>query len=74
MPESDTILCAVAYDLVRQHNKKGVDMIEIGIQLWNGFRKGNGDIEDCRVENKLLFSVLENINGYELSTKVFPPL
>ncbi|KFY45041.1 hypothetical protein V494_01170 [Pseudogymnoascus sp. VKM F-4513 (FW-928)] len=39
--DSDTTLCSVAYDLVRQHNKKGVDMMEICIRLWNGLMKGD---------------------------------
>lgn len=60
--DSGTTLCSVAYELVRQHNKRGVDMIEIGIRLWNGFVKGD-EVGGCKVENKLLFSVLEYISG-----------
>lgn len=40
-------LCSEAYGLIRQHNKKGVDMIEIGIRLWNGFSKGDPDGNGC---------------------------
>ncbi|TAQ90593.1 hypothetical protein B7494_g1084 [Chlorociboria aeruginascens] len=61
--ERDTTLCSVAYELVRQHNHRGLDMIDIGIRLWDGFRKGSKDDEGCKVENKLLFSVLEYISG-----------
>ena len=60
--DSDTTLCSVAYDLVRQHNKKGVDMMEICIRLWNGLMKGD-EGEGCKVENNFLFSVLEYIRG-----------
>lgn len=60
--DSAATLCSVAYDLVRQHNKKGVDMMEICIRLWNGLIKGD-EGEGCKVENKLLFSVLEYIRG-----------
>jgi hypothetical protein len=60
--ECDTTLCTVAYEMICQHNKKGVDMIEIGIRLWNGFIKGDRD-EGCKVEKKLLFSVLDYIRG-----------
>lgn len=60
--DSATTLCSVAYDLVRQHNKKGVDMMEICIRLYNGLIKGD-EGEGCKVENKLLFSVLEYIRG-----------
>ncbi|KAM0145909.1 hypothetical protein ACHAQE_011016 [Botrytis cinerea] len=57
-----TTLCSVAYKLVREHNKRGVDIIEIGILLWNGFIKGEGD-GGCKVETELLSSVLEYIKG-----------
>ncbi|KAG4436786.1 hypothetical protein IFR05_007720 [Cadophora sp. M221] len=59
--DTDTTLCSEAYEMLHQHNKKGVDMIEIGIRLWNGFTKGDGS--GCKVENKLLFSVLEYVSG-----------
>jgi hypothetical protein len=59
--DTETTLCSEAYEMLRQHNKKGVDMIEIGIRLWNGFTKGDGS--GCKVENKLLFSVLEYVSG-----------
>ena len=55
-------LCSVAYDMIREQNKRGVDMIEIGIRLWNGFVKGEGG-SGCKVENDLLYSVLEYIKG-----------
>jgi len=61
--ECDTTLCTVAYEMIRQRNKKGVDMIEIAIRLWNGFVKGDYDNECCKVKNKLLFSVLDYISG-----------
>ncbi|KAF8859771.1 hypothetical protein BDZ45DRAFT_801451 [Acephala macrosclerotiorum] len=61
--ECDTTLCTVAYDMIRQQNKKGVDMIEIGIRLWNGFVKGENDDEGCKVKNDLLFGVLEYVKG-----------
>jgi hypothetical protein len=60
--DSGTTLCSVAYELIHEHNKKGIDMIEIGIRLWNGFIKDDG-AGGCKVENELLFSVLEYING-----------
>lgn len=61
-PDEDTTLCSVAYDLIRQHNNKGIDIMEICIRLWNGLKKGD-EGEGCKVENKLLFSVLEYIRG-----------
>lgn len=62
LPNSGTTLCSVAYELVREQNKRAVDMIEIGIRLWNGFLKGEG-AGGCRVDNELLASVLEYIKG-----------
>jgi hypothetical protein len=60
--DSGTTLCSVAYRLICEHNKRGIDMIEIGIRLWNGFVKDDG-AAGCKVENELLFSVLEYIKG-----------
>ncbi|PMD11971.1 hypothetical protein NA56DRAFT_695808 [Hyaloscypha hepaticicola] len=60
--DSGTTLCSVAYELIREHNKRGIDMIEIGIRLWNGFVKGDR-AGGCKVENELLFSVLEYLKG-----------
>lgn len=60
--DGGTTLCSVAYELIREHNKRGIDMIEIGIRLWNGFIKDDG-AGGCKVENELLFSVLEYIKG-----------
>lgn len=59
--DKDLTLCTVAYDMIKNHNTRGVDMIEIGIRLWNGFVKGEGD-SGCKVQNKLLFGVLEYIS------------
>lgn len=61
--ESDTTLCTIAYEMILQNNKKGVDMIEIAIRLWNGFVQGDRGDEGCKVENKLLHSVLDYIRG-----------
>ena len=60
--DGGTTLCSVAYELIREHNKRGIDMIEIGIRLWNGFIKDDG-AGGCKVESELLFSVLEYIKG-----------
>lgn len=61
--ECDTTLCSLAYDMIRQNDKKGVDMIEIAIILWNGFVKGSRVDEGCRVDNKLLHNVLDYIRN-----------
>ncbi|EPE29043.1 hypothetical protein GLAREA_00201 [Glarea lozoyensis ATCC 20868] len=58
----ETTPCSAAYALIREHNKKGIDMIEIGILLWNGFAKGEGG-GGCTVDKNLLLSVLEYIRG-----------
>ncbi|KAL3425751.1 hypothetical protein PVAG01_02542 [Phlyctema vagabunda] len=60
-PDTDLTLCIVAYQMIREQNTKGVDMFEIGIQLWNGFVKGE-EGSGCKVQTKLLHSVLEYIS------------
>ena len=57
-----TTLCSVAYELIRIHNKRGVDMMDIGIRLYNGFAKGKND-SGCTVKTALLLNVLEYIKG-----------
>ncbi|KAH8652712.1 hypothetical protein BGZ60DRAFT_420085 [Tricladium varicosporioides] len=61
--DNNSTLCSVAFSLLQQYNKKGVDMIEISMTLWNGFIKGGPAGDGCKVENKLLLSVLEYISS-----------
>ena len=58
----NTTLCAIAEDLISQYNARGADMDEIRQRLWAGFRKGKpGD--GCRVQNNVLFQVLDEISN-----------
>lgn len=57
----NTTLCEVAQDLIDQYNTKGVDLNVIKQRLWPGFR--NGDANGCRVQNNVLFEVLDEISG-----------
>lgn len=59
----NTTLCAVAGELIRQYNTRGVDIAEIRQRLWAGFRKGLSAEEGCRVQNQVLFEVLNEISG-----------
>lgn len=59
----NTTLCAIAEDLIQQYNTRGVDMKEIQKKLWIGFRKGLAAGEGCRVQNQVLFQVLDEISG-----------
>ncbi|KUL90705.1 hypothetical protein ZTR_00249 [Talaromyces verruculosus] len=58
---NNTTLCEVAQDLIDQYNTKGVDLNIIKQRLWSGFR--NGDANGCRVQNNVLFEVLDEISG-----------
>lgn len=58
---NNTTLCEVAQDLIDQYNTKGVDLNVIKQRLWSGFR--NGDANGCRVQNNVLFEVLDEISG-----------
>lgn len=57
----NTTLCEVAQDLIDQYNTKGVDLNVIRQRLWAGFR--NDDVNGCRVQNNVLFEVLDEISG-----------
>ncbi|KAL1883596.1 hypothetical protein Plec18167_002603 [Paecilomyces lecythidis] len=59
----NTTLCAVAGELISQYNTRGVDIAEIRKKLWGGFRKGVSPEEGCRVQNQVLFDILNEISG-----------
>lgn len=53
--------CSKAYKLILQHNKRGLDMFQIGIWLWNGFHPGEKDSHDCLVDSDLVSGLLDFI-------------
>ncbi|KAE8383615.1 hypothetical protein BDV26DRAFT_93381 [Aspergillus bertholletiae] len=59
----NTTLCAIAEELIKQHNRRGLDMAEIQKKLWAGFCNGLTTDEGCRVQNQILFQVLDEISG-----------
>ncbi|PWY95792.1 hypothetical protein BO94DRAFT_580953 [Aspergillus sclerotioniger CBS 115572] len=59
----NTTLCAIADELIDQYNTRGVDMEEIRRKLWAGFSKGLTTEEGCRVQNHILFQVLDEISN-----------
>ncbi|KAJ9254085.1 hypothetical protein DTO195F2_6841 [Paecilomyces variotii] len=59
----NTTLCSVAGELISQYNTRGVDLTEIRKKLWAGFRKGSSAEEGCRVQNQVLFEILNEISG-----------
>lgn len=67
VPTSDedvlnSTLCAIAEEMIAQYNTKGVDVEEIRRRIWSGFRAGV-DGTGCRVQNHVLFQVLDDISG-----------
>lgn len=59
----NTTLCAIAEELINQYNTRGVDMTEIQKKLWDGFCKSGATGEGCRVQNHILFQVLDEISN-----------
>jgi hypothetical protein len=57
-----TTACTEAYQMVLQYNRKGLDMVEINIRLWSGFRAGKEGDGGCTVDNKVLFDLLGYIS------------
>ncbi|CAG8093153.1 unnamed protein product [Penicillium salamii] len=58
----NSTLCAIAEEMISQYNTKGIDVEEIRQRIWSGFRPGvNGT--GCRVQNHVLFQVLDDISG-----------
>ncbi|PYH76445.1 hypothetical protein BO82DRAFT_407147 [Aspergillus uvarum CBS 121591] len=58
----NTTLCAIADELITQYNTRGVELDEIRRKLWAGFSKGLTTEEGCRVQNRILFQVLDEIS------------
>ena len=57
----NTTLCSLAFSLIMNNNRKGYDVAEIDLRLRAGYRYGSAPSEGCRVDNKVLFSVLADI-------------
>ncbi|EGE78405.1 hypothetical protein BDDG_01342 [Blastomyces dermatitidis ATCC 18188] len=61
--DESTTSCAQAFIFISQQNFKGVDASVIERWLCCGFRQATDPREGCRVENNLLFQVLDFISG-----------
>lgn len=59
----NTTLCALAVELINQYNTRGVETEEIRRKLWAGFRRGLSSGGGCRVQNQVLFQVLDEISN-----------
>lgn len=58
-----TTLCTDAFFLLEQHNFRGLSPHEITVWLFRGFRPAKNDGEGCRVENQLLFELLDFVSS-----------
>lgn len=56
-----TTACSIALSMVIQHNKQGLSTTELDFRLRAGYRSAEVSNEDCRILNKVLFSVLAEI-------------
>ncbi|KAL5046182.1 hypothetical protein BDW71DRAFT_67024 [Aspergillus fruticulosus] len=59
----NTTFCAIAEKLVNQYNARGLDVSEIQQKLRKGFIRSSSE-EACRVQNQILFQVLDEISGH----------
>jgi hypothetical protein len=57
----NTTFCAIAEKLVNQYNARGLDVSEIQQKLRKGFIRSSSE-EACRVQNQVLFQVLDEIS------------
>lgn len=58
-----TTLCSQAFVLISQQNFREVDTHTIRSWLHEGFRQARNENEGCRVDNKLLFGLLDFISS-----------
>jgi hypothetical protein len=65
MPAEDTsdttTLCSLAFPLVLKNNLRGYSAAELDLRLRVGYRLGSAPLEGCRIDNKILFTVLAEI-------------
>jgi len=58
----NTTLCSLAFSIVMNNNRKGYNATGLDLKLQPGYRCGTKVSEGCRIENKILFSVLAEIS------------
>ena len=56
-----TTLCSWAFSLVIKSNLKGYSAADLDLKLRVGYRHGATPTEGCRIDNKVLLSVLAEI-------------
>lgn len=59
----NTMLCSLAKEMIDQYNIKEEDLEQIKTRLAAGFAPPASPGESCRVNNQLLFDVLNDISG-----------
>ncbi|KAF2106199.1 hypothetical protein BDV96DRAFT_337192 [Lophiotrema nucula] len=58
----NTTLCSLAFSLITTNNRKGIDPMQLEVRLRAGYRPGPTPSDGCRVDNKVLFTVLAEIS------------
>ncbi|RDI77153.1 hypothetical protein Vi05172_g12903 [Venturia inaequalis] len=58
-----TTLCITAYNLIDQQNFRGLETGTVYQWLRRGFRSGHDRTDGCRVENSILFSLLDFVSS-----------
>jgi len=61
LPENTT-LCSLAFSLLMSNNRKGYSAVDLDLKLRAGYMCGASTSEGCRIDNKVLFSVLAEIS------------
>lgn len=57
-----TTQCRSAFQMIEQHNIRGLDMSIVYTRLMPGFRLPRNEQDDCHVENKILFALLDFVS------------
>ncbi|GAB7338241.1 hypothetical protein MBLNU457_4573t2 [Dothideomycetes sp. NU457] len=55
-------LCSVAFQILARHNRKGLSNLDLEMRLCAGYVNGRNIAQGCRVQNKVLFSVLAEVS------------
>ncbi len=60
---NNTVLCSLAKEMIDQYNIDGEDLEHIKNRLAAGFAPPAAPGESCRVNNQLLFQILNDVSG-----------
>ncbi|KAF4452146.1 hypothetical protein F53441_4956 [Fusarium austroafricanum] len=60
-PGESTTLCELAFEIISQQSMTNIDICDVEQWLWPGFRQATKQGEGCRVDTKLLYTLIDHL-------------